>query len=471
MDISKQYDKAREAVERGNDEYAIELLQQILMIRPDSIESRQMLRETVKKKFRKSGVKSAGPAAYLKGLVPLVKMVIFSLVKKHDLTLIECEKFLVNDPDNNFALTILGKSASQVPKCMDTAIWAFQSIVEEHPENVKALQTLGEFYEETDNVLNAIECYEKIIQRKPTDRETELKLRDLAARKTMQAGWDKVGERGDFKEVMRDTHQMEDRSGEEEVIRTDSDLERNITRVKKDLEDDPNNKQYVIQLGNLYRRGKRYDEAEAQYKAAKQLDEKDYSIDERLGDLKMEVFSNEIEQINDAVRKGTADAASQQRLEQLTAEHDAFAIEEFRKRVQLRPTDLPLRYKLGIRLFNAGEIDDALGELQQASKFPQYRRSAVTYCGLCLYKKSMFDMAVGMFEQALEGSVTTGREEKSILYNLGLAAEKLGDLDKAEESYKKIFNTDMNFRDVKNKIEVIYKRRQAQKAGESKEAS
>ena len=82
----------------------------------------------------------------------------------------------------------------------------------------------------------------------------------------------------------------------------------------------------------------------------------------------------------------------------------------------------------------------------------------------------MFDMAVEMFEQSLEGSLTIGRDEKSILYNLGLAAEKLGDLAKAEESYKKIFNADISFRDVKDKIEAIYKKRQTQ-AGDEPEAA
>ena len=471
MDISKQYEKAREAVERGNDEYAIKLLQELLLIRPDSLESRQLLRETVRKKFRKSGVKSAGFSAYLKGIVPLAKTMAFNLTKKHDQALIECEKFLVNDPDNKLALTFLGKSASQVPNCTDTAIWIFKSIVEDNPEDVKALQTLGELYEGMDNVLDAIDCYEEITKRKPTDRATELKLRDLAARKTMKAGWDKVGKRGDFKQVVRDTDQMEDRSGEEEVIRTESDLERNLDRVKKDLETDPDNKRYVIQLGDLYRRGKRYDEAEAEYKRAKLLDENDFLIDERLGDLRIEIFNSKIEQIDDAVHKGTADAAAPQRLKELTAERDVFSTDEFRKRVEIRPTDLPLRYKLGVMLFNSGDIDGSLAEFQQASKFPQHRRSALTYCGLCLYKKGMFDMAVGMFEQSLEGSITVGHDEKSILYNLGLAAEKLGDLAKAEESYKKIFNADISFRDVKDKIEAIYKKRQAQAGGEPKAAT
>jgi len=471
MDITKQYDKARQAVERGNDDYAIQLLQEILFIRPDYLEARKMLRETVRKKYRKAGVKSAGVSAYIKGILPLIKMNIFSLMKKHDQAMIESEKFLVLDPDNKPALTALGQSARHIPKCTETAIWVFQSIVENHPNDTKSLQTLAQLYEQIDDVQKASDCYEQILRVRPTDRDVELKLRDLAARKTIKTGWDKVGQRGDFKKVMRDASIMEDRSGEKEVIRTDDDLRRNIERVKKDIENEPDNKLYILQLGDLYRRGKLYDEAKAQYIKAKELDPLDHSIDERLGDLKIELFNNEISQLEDTVRKGEAPQGDRERLKELTAQRDAFATEEYKKRVARRPTDLPLRYKLGRLLYEAGEIDASLAEFQHAVKFPQHRRSALTYCGLCLYKKGMYDMAVQMFEDALKGSVTVGPEDKGILYNLGLAAEKLGDLTKAEEAYKRIFNADINYRDVKDKIEAIYKRRQTPQPGDQEKAS
>ena len=471
MDISKQYEKAGEAVERGNDDYAIQLLQDVLSIRPDHLDSRKMLRNTVRKKFRKAGVKSAGFAAYVKGIAPLVKMGVSTLMKKHDQAMIEGERFLTFDPDNKLALTMLGKSAGKLANCKVTAIWVFQSILEKDPTDTKALKTLGQFFEDIDDVLKATECYERILQIRPADRDMELKLRDLAARKTIKAGWDKAGEKGAFKNILRDTNQMEDRSGEEQLIRTDDDLSRNIERVKGDIEKEPDNKQYVIQLGDLYRRGKEYDASRQQYMEAKQLDERDFSIDERLGDLKIEIFNDQIDQLEESIRKGTADESGSQRLKEIVAERDTFSTEEFKKRIAQRPTDLPLRYRLGMLLYNAGNIDDALAEFQQAVKSPQHKRTALTYCGMCLFKKNMHDMAVQMFENALEGSIVVGREEMNLLYNLGVAAEKLGDFKKAEDSYKKIFNADINFRDVKDKIEALYKKRQAHEAGEQQGAS
>ena len=83
----------------------------------------------------------------------------------------------------------------------------------------------------------------------------------------------------------------------------------------------------------------------------------------------------------------------------------------------------------------------------------------------------MFDMAVEQFEQALERSMVVDRPEKEILYNLGMAADRLGDLAKAEDAFKRIYNVDINFRDVKDKIEAIYKKRQASEAKEQTEAS
>ena len=468
MDISKQYEKACEAVERGNDEYAIKLFQEILTYRPDHLESRQKLRDSVKRKFRKEGVKSAGPTAYVRGVVPLVKMHIYTLTKKFDLALQESEKFLLLDPDNAVALLNLGKAACEIPQCVPTAVWVYESILEQRPNDIKTLRILGDLYEklyekekEPEFVDKASGYYERILRIKPEAREVETKLRDLAAKKTIKKGWDRVQarEKGAFTEVLRDGTQMEDqRSGENEVIRTEDDLDRNIKRVKADIEKDPGNKKFIIQLGDLYRRGKRYDEAKAEYLNAKKLDPNDGSIDERIGDLQIEVYDRGISDLQDEARKGTATDAVKEKVKELVAQRDKFATKEYAARVKVRPTDLPLRYRLGALLYNANDIDGAFAEFQQAKNSPQFRRSASTFCGMCLFKKGMFDLAVQMFEDSAKESVTVDHEQKNILYNLGLAAEKMGDLKKAEAAYKKLFNADINYRDVSKKIEDLYKK-------------
>ncbi|HUU68111.1 MAG TPA: tetratricopeptide repeat protein [Planctomycetota bacterium] len=460
MDITKQYDKACEAVERGNDDYAIKLFQEILSVCPDHLESRQKLREAARSKFRKEGVKSAGVGAYVKGIVPLIKMHLFTLMRKYDQSLQESEKFLALDPDNVLALNNLGKAAAAMPQGLPTAIWAYESIIAVKPNDTKKLATLGALYEEVDNVEKASECFERITRLKPEDREVQTKLRDLAAHKTIKRGWDSVGEKGSFTSVMRDKDQMEDRSGEEEVIRTADDLERNIERVKGDIAREAGNKKLVIQLGDLYRRGKRWDDARAEYLKAKEIDRNDGSIDERIGDLRIERYNEDIYVLEEEIRKSTAGEGAKEKVKALAAERDQFATREYAARVKLRPTELPLQYKLGQLYYNASDIDNAHAHFQHAKRSPQFRRSAGTYCGLCLCKKGMFDLAVQEFEEAIGDTVTIDREEKNILYNLGLAAEKLGDIPKAEEAYKKIFSVDVNYRDVKSKIEVLYKKRE-----------
>jgi len=464
MDISKQFEKACEAVERGNEDYAVRLFQEILTLCPDNLESRKKLHEALIQKYRKQGVKSAGAAAYVKGFVPLVKMYALALAKRYEPAMVETEKFLALDPNNVIALSNLGRAASGLPQCIPTAIWAYECVLEQKPTDAKTMATLGKLYESIDDVEKASEYYERLLKVKPDAREYDSKLRDLAARKTIKKGWDGVGQKGDFKKVVKQADQMEDRSGEEEIIRSKDDLERNIKRVEADIANEPGNKKYVIQLGDLFRRGKRFNEAKAQYLKAKELDANDSAIDERLGDLQIEGMDEQILNIKEAERKGTADASAKATRERLTAERNAFAKEEYKVRIKARPTDLPLRYKLGVLCFNAGEIDAALAEFQQAMKSPQHKRSATTYCGLCLYKKGMYDLSVQMFEDAMKDSVTIDRDDKQILYNLGLAAEKLGDLKKAEAAYKKLFNADINFLDVKEKIEALYKKRSGQAA-------
>ena len=55
---------------------------------------------------------------------------------------------------------------------------------------------------------------------------------------------------------------------------------------------------------------------------------------------------------------------------------------------------------------------------------------------------------------------------KVLLYNLGVACEGAGKLDKAHENFKRIYETDIGFKDVSEKIESVY-----EKAKKEKEAN
>jgi len=66
------------------------------------------------------------------------------------------------------------------------------------------------------------------------------------------------------------------------------------------------------------------------------------------------------------------------------------------------------------------------------------------------------DLAIEQFEKAVTGASVVDMEVKGILYALGEAHENQGRLGRALDAYKRIFEIDINFKDVSQKIQKLY---------------
>ena len=78
--------------------------------------------------------------------------------------------------------------------------------------------------------------------------------------------------------------------------------------------------------------------------------------------------------------------------------------------------------------------------------------------GKCLVVKGMLDRAVGTFNRALEGVEVMNESVKAIYYDLGETYEKMEDWKSAETAYGKIYDSDIGYRDVAKKMDVVYKK-------------
>lgn len=109
-------------------------------------------------------------------------------------------------------------------------------------------------------------------------------------------------------------------------------------------------------------------------------------------------------------------------------------------------------YDLGISYKEMGLLEEAISEFQLASKGEQERLAAFEMLGLCFMERGEPKFAVKQFER---GIATPGHSEEEYLglyYYLGMAYEQMGDLDKAREAYENVYNVDINFRDVRQKL-------------------
>ena len=134
-------------------------------------------------------------------------------------------------------------------------------------------------------------------------------------------------------------------------------------------------------------------------------------------------------------------------------------IEEFATRVAEHPTDMALRFSLGEQYLKAGRLDEAIGEFQRSVKDPRKRIDSLGLLGECFLQKGLYDLAARQLEKALEESPGLNSERgKAVVYNLGVLREKQGDMPAAKEQFLKVYEVDVSFRDVADKVTRLSQR-------------
>jgi tetratricopeptide (TPR) repeat protein len=469
MDMSKLFASGSQAFERGNWDLAIVLWQQLLAMQPDHLDARRLLREAENRRVLHAGSGTGAKVmAIVRGIPSFVAFALHMMTKNYDRAMIDCEKVLTHDPNCMPMLWGLTAAATKGDH-IDIAAQTLEYMREAKPNNTSIHRRLGHLYREKGQISEAIESWQNIRKVAPNDREAQVMLRDLAAEKTMVDGHYNTAtdKNADFTKSLKNRDESEDLEQEHKIIRTDEDMKAAIDRVTRDIEQNPENKRYIIQLGDLYRRSRDFTKARELYEQAHQIDAMDYTIQERLGELRIDEYTEEEAEVAKALEKNPQDTAAQARLKKIRQEKFDFSLEEYRRQIKVRPTDAPLRAKLGDLLFQAKRFDEAAPEYQKAASDPRLRRACRKRLGLCLYNTKKYQLAASQFEQAAEGGTAASREVREILYYLAITLEHLDDLDRAEAVLRKIFDADMSYKDVQERLDRVMQAKAAKASGSS----
>ena len=132
-----------------------------------------------------------------------------------------------------------------------------------------------------------------------------------------------------------------------------------------------------------------------------------------------------------------------------------FLVEEYQARVAAHPTELALHFQLGKALYANGDIDGAIAEFQQTVKDPRRKIESLVSLGNCFLDKGLIDPAKRQFEHALNEVPGMSDRKKDILFSLGNLYEKQDEPKKALEEFMKIYEVDIHFRDVSQRIESL----------------
>jgi tetratricopeptide (TPR) repeat protein len=127
--------------------------------------------------------------------------------------------------------------------------------------------------------------------------------------------------------------------------------------------------------------------------------------------------------------------------------------------------DLETHYNLGIAYREMGLLEEAIGEFQKVAKAIDkgqsfhYAMQCCTLLGLAFMEKGQPGIAAIWYERALH---TPGLDQESILalrYDLGVAQQQAGEEAAALESFSQVYATNIDYRDVAERIAALGKRR------------
>jgi tetratricopeptide (TPR) repeat protein len=445
LDYSKHLQKADEALKRRNYDFAIEVYQQLLELEPDLAEARGGLRQALKRRAeqQKGGTRffkvlaGAGPLAVAKGL---------RKAGKHAAAAKSLEQYLTSNPldeEGNLELGLALESAGYYK----SALAVYEFLAEIAPKSAEGLKRAGAMSYRAGEHTKALEYYERALQADPRDQEALKARKDLSAERALRAGR--------FETVQHSREQIKDKEQVLEIERarrrqlTDEDLEKERTRLEGLYADNPKDPELMLQLADVHERLKDFDSALDFAARAQQYRKDSFELTCRVGDLRAKMMKKRIAR---ADKDGNAELAT--RLEQELVEVEA---EDFRNRVWLHPGDASLRLQLGKRLLKKGDLDAALAEFQKAQADARVQREARMGMAQCFQRKGYGDLARREYLRVLDGVQEIDERAKETLYALGEIAEGESKADEARSFYARVYEVDIGYRDVADKMERFAK--------------
>ncbi|MFH1312828.1 MAG: DUF6584 family protein [Candidatus Eisenbacteria bacterium] len=244
------------------------------------------------------------------------------------------------------------------------------------------------------------------------------------------------------------------------------DLQRAVDSLKKVIEFAPDKVKVREQLAEVYIHIGLPDEARSELIAAEE-------IYRRTGDAELASRMKErVEQMGGVVDTASRDVRVEgegtDRVEIVhrrigLAHHVPLKIEEvlrsFREEVAkaIGEEDYQSHYDLGISYLDLGLYDEALTEFGVSRKHPDLALRSIELAGRCFVEKGDIDLAIEELRAGLETEASSEADCLGLRYILGMAYEKVDQLDEARQCYRQVYDNDPDYRDVKVRLEELGK--------------
>jgi tetratricopeptide (TPR) repeat protein len=447
------FERGAQATVKGNLDYALRLYMDGLKYNPRDVEKgHKGLREL--SLLRRGTGKGGGIGSFF----TQAKGMFSQTLGRPKEAMMDLLAAVASNPQNVTLLAQLMQTARRLDY-IDVAIFWGEAAREETVRSKKPQKqiftTLADMYESIKEYKKALDSLAFAIKIDPGDRTLDQRAKNLAAQVSIASS--RLESVKGFHEIILDKAQAAKSAGQK-VVHTEEQLEAQYLECKAAYEADPLNPAKILALADCqYRRGNMVEALSLLQSALDQT--KEYRFQMRMDDIRMSEYRRILRDLKETLDADPSRADLKAKRQEVVTERDAFEYEVFTARQKQYPTDMNIRYELGVRQHHVGQNDEAIVSFQQATRDPKRRIPALNMLGRCFFAKKLFQEAQSQFETAIQQyEMTTDPLAKELRYNLAMSFEGQAKWPQAIEWYSVIVQQDYTYRDAAKRLESLRKK-------------
>lgn len=340
------------------------------------------------------------------------------------------------------------------------AVKEYENLHNLFPDRLDILNTLAGLLHEQDAPEKAIEVYKKVIKFSTADVDAHMALGKLYEQTRYFD--DAILEYEKVAALAPERKEVEERIGN--LYLRGGKTEKAISSFEKAVENVPTNVGLRKILADLYLGENLSDKAKAAYQEILKITPDDSSVIAKLQEIEATQLDGKAQEIDKEIQeyerkslekpdnseiRGNLETAKLAKLD--------LHIQALENRIKADPDNLKFHYQLGLIYKERGYFNRALKELQLSVNDIEMSVKSSHLIGLCFEEKNVLDIAARQLEKAAGSLSDVNDTKKSILYDLGRVYEKMHEDQKALDKYKEIYEVDISYKDISQKIEQSYK--------------
>ena len=453
------YDRAHDALQRKNYDYAIDLFQSCLKKAPAFQEARRELRQAALLKCggKLGAIKAAGVA--MKNSMNLSVKIPGLIRKGHYTVAMEhIEEVLAQDPTNVSSLKLLAEAAEEAGMGW-TAVDAMELACRTNPDDVDLNLYLCELYLSRRRGSDAVELASKLMRKFPDNGAVRKMVNGAQAGMAMDnSNWEEEEELDTDDPVAEDSNTeaaAEDEAGGEEEDATDK--PKASAKFLKMLEEGRDSVDLRKRLARELIKEESFDQAIEILQVA--LENSGGEVDLQLQKLIYEAAEGRItsaivawQDYLDTSDDADARAEAQAQIDALEIKKSDFQLERAREQAETYVNDSRANMAYAEILVDREMFEEALDPLTKAAGATRYQVRAHMMRGFCRIGLKIYDKAEVDLDRAL--SESKGSEDclAELYYHTATVAEKLENKEKAAEFYVKASEAGAKFADLEEKV-------------------